>query len=74
MGGRRGGLPAGGAATIDEVEVVAIGSGGEDISLHGDRVKVRFTGTERFGTALLCATGSAGFLARLGGEEAGAQG
>ena len=61
-----------GAATIDEVEVVAIGSG-EDISLHGDRVKVRFTGTERFGTALLCATGSAGFLARLG-EEAGAQG
>ena len=61
-----------GAATIDEVDVVAIG-GGEETSLHGGQVRVRFTGPEGFGTALLCATGSAGFLARLG-EVAGAQG
>ena len=61
-----------GAATIDKVEIVAIGDG-EETALHGGRVNVRFTGPEELGTALLCATGSAGFLARLR-EEASAQG
>lgn len=51
---------AGGAVTgVNEEEV--------SLSLRGARVNIRFTEQARYGTALLCATGSREFLARLAG-------
>ncbi|NLZ29980.1 MAG: DNA polymerase/3'-5' exonuclease PolX [Methanomicrobiales archaeon] len=58
-------IPADAVAGEDE--------GGISFSLHGARVDVRFTDRARHGTALLCATGSPKFLARLS-EVALAQG
>ena len=45
--------------------VVGEDEGGISLSLHGARVDVRFIDRARYGTALLCATGSPKFLARL---------
>lgn len=57
-----------GSSTVGRLEIVVAGNG----SAVADRippdagVNVRSTGKDRYGTALLCATGSAGFLAGLG--------
>ncbi|WP_292522450.1 helix-hairpin-helix domain-containing protein [Methanoculleus sp.] len=60
-----------GAATVGEIEIVTTA---DQAALadrlaavtDGTRANVRFTDPARCGTALLCATGSAGFLERLG--------
>ena len=56
-----------GASTVGRVVVVATGDPGR-VALPPDGAGpiVRFTDPGRCGTALLCATGSRGFLARLG--------
>ncbi len=64
-----------GSSTVDRLTIVVAGNG----SAAGDRIPtdpdldVRFTEPGRCGTALLCATGSAGFLERFG-EVAARQG
>jgi DNA polymerase (family 10) len=55
---------AGDAITSENAGVVV------SLSLGGARLNVRFTDPGRCGTALLCATGSRGFLARLAGVAA----
>ncbi|WP_292365750.1 helix-hairpin-helix domain-containing protein [Methanoculleus sp. UBA208] len=76
-----------GSSTVGRIEIVATGdrktlvnripaeavAGEVSISLAGAGVNVRFTEPGRCGTALLCATGSRGFLDRLA-EVALAQG
>lgn len=70
-----------GASTVGKIDIVttadraalmarlqdAPGEDKEEVSLSigGARVNVRFTDPDRYGTALLCATGSGAFLARL---------
>ncbi|MDV4344091.1 DNA polymerase/3'-5' exonuclease PolX [Methanoculleus sp. YWC-01] len=52
-------LSSAGTVTRESAERISL-------SVAGAEVNVRFTETGRCGTALLCATGSCGFLARLG--------
>lgn len=60
-----------GAVTVGKVRVVTTADRIADA--NGADLEVRFTEPARYGTELLCATGSAGFLARLG-EAAAARG
>ncbi|WP_048113710.1 helix-hairpin-helix domain-containing protein [Methanoculleus sp. MH98A] len=57
-----------GSSTVGRLEIVVAGDGSEaaDRIPTDAGVNVRFAGEDRYGTALLCATGSAGFLERLG--------
>lgn len=56
-----------GASTVGRIVVVATGDPGRvSLPLDGAGPSVRFTDPARCGTALLCATGSCGFLSRLG--------
>ena len=70
-----------GASTVGKIDIITtadraalmdhlLAGPGEDkeevsLSISGARVNVRFTDPDQYGTALLCATGSGAFLARL---------
>ena len=58
------------ASLMDHLSAAADAVAGENdgavsLSIGGARVNVRFTDPDRYGTELLCATGSGAFLARL---------
>jgi len=60
-----------GSSTVGRIEIVAIGDRSTFLHRPGTaaddaELNIRFTDPERCGTALLCATGSRGFLDRLG--------
>ena len=61
-----------GVSTIGRLAIVVTGDRDGISALSGDiGVDVRLTMSNRYGSALLCATGSAGFLERLGEVAAG---